>query len=239
MKIAIIGYGKMGKEIEAIALERGHEIIAKLTSKDKDFSSDVIKEADACIEFTRPESAVENLKKCFEAGVPVVTGTTGWYDQFENIKNECQKFKGGLFYATNFSIGVNLFFAINRYMGQLFNNYPEYKVSMEEIHHTQKLDAPSGTAITTAENILDNYSLKDGWTLLPEQKDSAIPIEAKRIENVPGTHTVTFESDIDKVEISHEAKSRKGFALGSVLAAEFMKEKSGIYTMKDLLGIGG
>ncbi|MGB0390530.1 MAG: 4-hydroxy-tetrahydrodipicolinate reductase [Salibacteraceae bacterium] len=235
MKIAIIGYGKMGKEIEAIAIERGHEICAKLTSSDKGFGKNELNDADAAIEFTRPEFAVENIKACFNASVPVIVGTTGWYDDFEQIKQDCQTKKGAILSATNFSLGVNIFWKANEYLASIMNTQPSYNVSMEEIHHTQKLDAPSGTAITTAEKIINQVDRKTSWSLDTENSPEELKIEAKRLPDVPGTHEVFYSNEIDTISMKHEANSRKGFALGSVLAAEFIKDKQGVFTMNDLL----
>lgn len=235
MKIAIIGYGKMGKVIEAIAQERGHEVCARLTSADAGFGTEALNGADAAIEFTRPEFAIENIHTCFKAGVPVIVGTTGWYEEFEAVSSACSAEKGGLFYATNFSLGVNIFWKMNQVLGNIMNNYPDYEVEMEEIHHTQKLDAPSGTAITTAEKIIETLDRKTSWKLDESQVESDLKVIAKRLPDVPGTHQVFYSSEIDTISIKHEAHNRKGFALGSVLAAEFMNKKQGVYTMNDLL----
>ena len=235
MKIAIIGYGKMGKEIEAIAIERGHEICARLTSVNKGFGKVELNGADAAIEFTRPEFAVENIIACFNASVPIAVGTTGWYAHFEEIKKECKSSKGTLLSATNFSLGVNLFWKANEYLANMMNTQPDYNVSIEEIHHTQKLDAPSGTAITTAEKIINHLDRKTKWNLDAENSNEELKIEAKRLPKVPGTHEVFYSSEIDTISIKHEAHNRKGFALGAVLAAEFIKDKQGVYTMNDLL----
>jgi 4-hydroxy-tetrahydrodipicolinate reductase len=235
MKIAIIGYGKMGKVIEELATERGHEIVLRLTSKDSDFDSSVLKIADVAIEFSVPDAAIRNINKCFEANIPVIVGTTGWLDQLEEVSKSCTASNGGLFYASNFSIGVNIFFKVNTLLAKLMNSQPSYEISMEEVHHTQKLDSPSGTALTIANQILDNVSRKNNWVEALSGESDQIAIEAKRIADTPGTHIVTYENDIDKIEISHEAKGRKGFALGSILAAEFMLNKTGVYGMSDLL----
>lgn len=234
MNIAIIGYGKMGRVIERIALERGHTITAKITSKEADFSPEVLKGSDVAIEFSIPGAAISNMSKCFQASVPVVVGTTGWMDQLEQVTQECTSKNGGLFYASNFSVGVNIFFKVNQLLAKLMNPQ-DYQVSMEEIHHTQKLDSPSGTALTLANQILDNVDRKDSWVESESPETDQLGITAKRIANTPGTHIVTYENAIDKIEIMHEAKGREGFALGSVLAAEFMAGKEGIFGMDDLL----
>jgi 4-hydroxy-tetrahydrodipicolinate reductase len=235
MKIALIGYGKMGKEIEAIAKDRGHEIASIINHNNtNDFNSDAFKSCDVAIEFSRPETAVANYRSCFKQNVPVVSGTTGWLDQFDAITKECQEQNKGFFYASNFSIGVNIFFEINKKLAQLINPTQAYDVSMQEIHHTQKLDAPSGTAISLAEQIIENLDAKNAWELDSDKKDK-LSISALRIADTPGTHGITYESEVDKITIKHEAKSRKGFALGAVLAAEFIKGKTGVYNMQDLL----
>jgi 4-hydroxy-tetrahydrodipicolinate reductase len=235
MNIAIIGYGKMGKVIEKIAIERGHHITVKITSKDADFSSDQLKNVDVAIEFSVPKAAISNIQKCFDAGVPVIVGTTGWMDQLDKVTQECQKKNGGLFYASNFSIGVNIFFKVNQLLAKLMNRHSEYNVRMEEIHHTQKLDSPSGTALTIANQIIDQVDRKSNWIEAESGKPNQIPITAKRISDTPGTHSVTYENHIDKIEILHEAKGREGFATGAVLAAEYMKGKTGIHDMNNLL----
>lgn len=235
MNIAIIGYGKMGKVIEKIATERGHHITVKITSKDADFTSDQLRNVDVAIEFSVPKAAISNIQKCFDAGVPVVVGTTGWLDQLEQVTQECQEKNGGLFYASNFSIGVNIFFRVNQLLAQLMNPHAEYEIRMEEIHHTQKLDSPSGTALSIAHQIIDQVDRKSDWVEAQDGSENQIPITAKRIADTPGTHSVTYENHIDKIEILHEAKGREGFATGAVLAAEYMKGKSGIHDMDNLL----
>ena len=240
MKIAIIGYGKMGKAIEEIAIERGHEIVARITSSNLDYEG--LKEADAAIEFSRPEAAVGNIERCFEAGVPVAVGTTGWYEDFEEVSRQCKEKDGCLFTATNFSLGVNMFFKLNEQLAKLMNNLSEYSIKMEEIHHTQKLDAPSGTAITLAQGILDNVYRKEKWVSLEEDNKPEIgpldlPIYSFREDDVPGTHSIEYSSTIDSIEIKHTAHNRKGFALGAVLAAEYIKGKQGILGMKDMLNL--
>ncbi|MFD1316652.1 4-hydroxy-tetrahydrodipicolinate reductase [Namhaeicola litoreus] len=232
MKIALLGYGKMGKVIERIALERGHEIVLKIDKDDRDYD---IKGADVAIDFSVPSAAYSNLKKCIENGVPVVCGTTGWLDKYDDIVRFCQEKNGGLIYASNFSIGVNLFFKLNEYLAKLMNGIQGYDVYMEEIHHTQKLDAPSGTAITLAEQIIKN-SNKTGWNIeVPVEEE--IYIDVKRENEVPGTHTVTYKSNEDIISIQHKAQSREGFALGAVLSAEWLKGKKGVYSIQDVLNI--
>lgn len=238
MKIGLFGYGKMGHEIEKICSNRGHEVVWKITRSNRDtLTADLIKQANVIIEFTSPHSAVENLKYCLENKVPVVTGSTGWFAQLDEMKKYCQQQDGALFYASNFSIGVNLFWAVNKYMSSLMDNYPEYRVEIEEIHHTQKLDAPSGTAITLAEKTADAHNTYTGWANEGEETDIQIPIRAIRKDNVPGTHTLTWKSDVDKLEFTHEAFNRSGFALGAVKAAEWLAGKKGTYTMDDMLGL--
>lgn len=235
MKIAMIGYGKMGRVIEEIALERGHTVPVKITSDNANFSTEDIQDCDVAIEFSIPNAAVTNMQKCFQAGVPVVVGTTGWMDQLPSISKECEATEGGLFYASNFSIGVNIFFQVNQLLAKLMNSQPSYEARMEEIHHTQKLDSPSGTALTLANQMIAQLERKTGWIEATSGKASQIAIDAKREPEVPGTHIITYENEIDKIEIGHTAKGRKGFAMGAVLAAEFLAGKSGIYTMNDLL----
>lgn len=236
MKIAIIGYGKMGKVIEKIAIKRGHTITAKITSRDAEFSSDVLKGSDVAIEFSIPTAAIFNINKCFDASVPVVVGTTGWMDKLDAVTETCTTKNGGLFHASNFSIGVNIFFKVNRLLAKLMNPQTGYEITMEEIHHTQKLDSPSGTALTLANQIIENMDRKSGWVESEQPTDKEIGITAKRIKNTPGTHIITYENEIDKIEIMHEAKGREGFALGAILAAEFMVGKTGVFGMNDLLG---
>lgn len=239
MKIALIGYGKMGKEIEKIALERGHSISLKITSKNANYSINDLKDSDVAIEFSTPEGAKENIYKCFAAKIPVIVGTTAWYKDFDEIVGTCKSQDGTLFYASNFSLGVNLFWKMTENLAMLMNEHKDYRGSINEIHHTEKLDAPSGTAITTAEKLIGNSDNYTNWFLSENaiSEGNKLAITAERIPNVPGTHTVTYESDIDKIELTHEAKSRKGFALGSVLAAEFSLNKKGVFTMSDLLGL--
>ncbi len=234
MKVAIIGYGKMGRIIEGILEDRGHQVVARFGSDG--IKVDDLKKAEVAIEFSVPEAAFNNLKICFENKVPVVTGTTGWLDRFEEAKTLCEEHQSAFLFASNFSLGVNLFFAVNQYLAKLISKY-DYQVEMEEIHHIHKKDAPSGTAISLAEQIIDQHPKYSDWTLVPEKKNSAIPIEAKRIDEVPGTHIIRYENEIDSIEISHEAKNRQGFALGAVLAAEYLKGKKGVFDMSDVLNL--
>lgn len=236
MKIALIGYGKMGKTIEQIALNRGHQIVSIVDiNNPEEFQSDNFKSADVAIEFTTPATAFDNYMKSFAAGVPVVSGTTGWLDRIGEIKEKCAKEGKTFFYASNFSIGVNIFFALNKYLAKIMNNFPVYNVSMTETHHIHKLDAPSGTAITLAEGILENVDRKERWTLETAEQPTDLPIHAIREGEVPGIHQVTYESDVDYISIKHDAKSRAGFALGAVVAAEFTAGKKGFLGMDDML----
>ena len=236
MKIALIGYGKMGKTIEQIALNRGHQIVSIVDiNNPEEFQSANFKSADVAIEFTTPATAFDNYMKSFAAGVPVVSGTTGWLDRIGEIKEKCEKEGKTFFYASNFSIGVNIFFALNKYLAKIMNNFPSYNISMTETHHIHKLDAPSGTAITLAEGILENVDRKERWTLETAEQPTDLPIHAIREGEVPGIHEVTYESDVDYISIKHDAKSRAGFALGAVVAAEFTAGKKGFLGMDDML----
>lgn len=240
MKIALIGYGKMGKEIEKIALDRGHEIVLKIDiSNPEDLTIQNLQKADVAIEFTMPSSAINNYLLCFEAGVPVVSGTTGWLDRKAKaeVYKKCQNLNGTFFYASNFSLGVNIFFSLNRKLAALMANHSEYKVGITEIHHTQKLDAPSGTAITLAEGIMENIQEKTKWVNQEAENSDELEILSERIGEVPGTHIIKYDSEVDYIEITHSAKSRKGLAFGAVLAAEFSYNKKGILTMNYLLNI--
>jgi len=235
MKIALIGYGKMGKEIEAIALKRGHEVILKIDKDNQDEMNIVnLKKADVAIEFSTPHTVVENIYKCFNAHLPVVVGATGWYDKFDEIIAHCEGNRGSLFHATNFSVGVNLFFKLNSYLAELMNKYEDYDISMEEIHHIHKLDKPSGTAISLANQIMNKVKRKEKWSI-DEKTPNTLHIVDKREGEVPGTHIVKYHSSIDDIEIMHKAHSRKGFALGAVIAAEFLQGKTGVYSMNDLI----
>lgn len=236
MKIALIGYGKMGKAIEKIALSRGHQIVSVIDINTADgFSSGEFKSADVAIEFTTPDTAFNNYMKAFEAGVPVVSGTTGWLDRIDEVKKMCKNEGKTFFYASNFSIGVNIFFAVNKYLAKIMNNFPAYDVRMTETHHIHKLDAPSGTAITLAEDILANVERKNRWTLDKEEQAADLPIHAIREGEVPGIHEIVYDSEVDYISIKHEAKSREGFALGAVVAAEFTAGKVGFLGMNDML----
>ncbi len=238
MKIALLGYGKMGKTIERIAQERGHAVVLRVTSASRpELTAEMLRGADVAIEFTRPEAAASNVHLCLEAGVPVVSGTTGWGDALEGLKKQALDTGGALLHASNFSVGVQLFFALNRKLAELMNRRPEYEVRMEEVHHTEKKDAPSGTAITLAEGIIAALDRKQGWALGDTADATCIGITAHRVDAVPGTHRVGYYSPIDAIEIVHTAHSRDGFATGAVLAAEFLAGKTGVYSMQDVLGL--
>ena len=236
MKIALFGYGKMGKEIEQIALQRGHEIVLKINEGEQyDISI-----ADIAIDFSVPNAALSNIVSCFKNNVPVISGTTGWLDDFDKAIDVCKENNGSFIYASNFSIGVNIFFELNKQLAKMMNSQKEYSINVEEIHHTKKLDTPSVTAITLAEGIINHTSKRD-WQLKERQTQinaETILIEAKRVPDVPGTHIISYESQIDSIEIKHTAHNRKGFALGAIIAAEWLNHKIGIYTMKDVLNIG-
>lgn len=242
MNIALLGYGKMGQIIERFATERGHDIVLKIGIENiEDFTQENLEKADVAIDFSAPDAAVSNIYKCFEAGLPVVVGTTGWYGSLQQIKNDCLKGNNTLLYGSNFSVGVNLFFHLNKVLAKLMNNYPAYEVQVEEIHHTQKLDSPSGTAMTIAEDIIEAVDRKSEWvnevigTSVPDAfKNEQLLIESHRIENVPGTHTVVYSSEVDEIEIKHTAHSRAGFALGAVIAAEWLENKQGFYSIADV-----
>ena len=236
MKIAIIGYGKMGKEIEKIASERGHEIALKITSSNThDFTFDNLKTVDVAIEFTNPDLAVNNINVCVNSNTPIVVGTTGWYDKFAEVRESVAQNDGSLLHATNCSIGVNLFFKLNTSLAKMMNKHKDYNVTMQETHHTQKLDAPSGTAISLAEGIVDNNEDIDLWVKGDSHAHNQLSVVSHRVENVPGTHQVNYISEIDDIEIKHTAHNRKGFAMGAVIAAEYIKDKKGIFTMEDVL----
>lgn len=244
MKIALLGYGKMGRIIEEIAISRGHSMVLKVGGDHpKTVTDSQLQQADVAIEFTRPDAVIPNMRRCFECGVPVVVGTTGWYDNLPGLMKECESKNGTLFHASNFSIGVNLFFQLNERLAELMNGFPEYDVMMEEIHHVHKLDAPSGTALTLANGLLSKMERKQNWALYhntaPEQvSETELPIVSIREGEVPGTHMVTYVSEVDSIEITHEAYNRKGFALGAVVAAEWCHTKKGVFTMRDLLKLG-
>jgi len=232
MKIALLGYGKMGQVIERIALERGHEIVLRKSGKD---TFDGLELADVAIDFSIPDAAVGNISASLNASIPVISGTTGWLDQYHNVVGLCEEKKGAFIYGSNFSLGVNLFFELNDHLAKMMAKFDQYKVSMEEIHHTQKLDSPSGTAISLAKAIIENSDYSS-WAL-SDAKPDEILIDAKRIENIPGTHIVTYNSTVDSIEIKHTAHNREGFALGAVIAAEWLLGKTGVFTMKDVLNL--
>lgn len=233
MKIALLGYGKMGKIIERVARERGHSITLKADSKTKELD---FTDADVAIDFSLPSTAISNIKSAIDAKVPVISGTTGWLNHYNDVVDYCNSNNSAFLYASNFSLGVNIFFEVNRVLAKLINKYPDYKLDIEEIHHTQKLDAPSGTAIFLANDIISNSGYKN-WTMDNPNSDE-IKIEAKRIVDVPGTHVVNYNSEVDAIEIKHTAHNREGFALGAVVAAEWIADKKGVFTMKDVLNIG-
>jgi 4-hydroxy-tetrahydrodipicolinate reductase len=232
MKIALLGYGKMGQVIERIALERGHEIVLK---KDEFNTYDGLSSADVAIDFSVPTAAVTNISNCFHANVPVISGTTGWLEHYDEMLALCAAKNGGFISSSNFSLGVNIFFELNEYLAKIMSKFDSYSVDMEEIHHTQKLDAPSGTAISLAKGVIENSNYTK-WTL-DNPENNEIHIETKRIGTVPGTHTVTYNSAVDAIEIKHTAHNREGFALGAVIAAEWIVGKHGVFTMKDVLNL--
>ncbi|MEZ4912151.1 MAG: 4-hydroxy-tetrahydrodipicolinate reductase [Saprospiraceae bacterium] len=238
MNIALIGYGKMGKAIDAIAVERGHTITCKISSKNlSELNPVALKWADVAIEFSSPDAALDNVKICLEAGVPVVCGTTGWLNKIKEIHQLCHEKDGAFLHASNFSLGVNIFFKLNTYLAKLMDGFDNYNVNIKEIHHTQKIDSPSGTAIHLADDIIKNIERKKVWTIGSTDKDPnrTIHIDSERRDPVPGTHIVQFTSDIDDISIMHEAKSRAGFAMGAMLAAEWIQGKKGIFSMDDVL----
>lgn len=234
MKIALLGYGRMGKTIEKIALNRGHEIVLKVDENSKNYNINV---ADIAIDFSIPEAAFSNITNCFKNNIPVVSGTTGWLNEFDDAIDICKSNNGAFIYASNFSLGVNIFFELNEYLAKMMANLNDYTIEMEEIHHTKKLDAPSGTAITLAEGII-KHKAKKSWNLdTVTNTNTEIPIIAKRIPEIPGTHKISYKSDVDSINIEHIAHNREGFALGAVIAAEWLLNKNGIFTMKDVLGL--
>lgn len=239
MKIALLGYGKMGKEVETVAVERGHEIGATIDDNDDWMAKiDDCRECDIAIDFSTPDTAVSNIMRCFDLDIPIVVGTTGWYEQLDSVVHDCQEREQALFVASNFSIGMNIMFDLNRRLAQLMNGYEDYSVAITETHHIHKLDAPSGTAITLANAAIDELDRKSGWKLKKDGsrvKSDLIPITSIREGEVPGIHEVVYDSPIDTITLSHSAKNRKGLALGAVLAAEFMRGRKGYYTMQDLL----
>ena len=242
MKIAILGYGKMGRIIEQFAFERGHEVVLKVNvDNTDDLTVDNLRLADVAIDFSTPDSVLGNIELCFEANVPVVVGTTGWYAKLQEVKDKCEAGNNTLLYASNFSVGVNVFFFVNKVLAKIMNRYPQYEVQVEEIHHTEKLDSPSGTAMTIAEGILGELDRKNEWVNeLIDSNEEVIPkpdqllIESHRIEDVPGTHTVIYSSEVDNIEFKHKAHSRAGFALGAVIAAEWLEDKTGFFNITDM-----
>lgn len=238
MKIALIGYGKMGKTIADLAKKQGHEIILTIDAENKnDLKGDLFKTADVAIEFTQPNQAFDNIMACFEAGIPVVSGTTGWYDELTKLDLVCKEKNGSLVYASNFSIGVNLFFVLNKILARQMSQYPDYKVSMKETHHIAKLDAPSGTAITLAEDLINNHSGYQGWTKDASVENEILPIFSVREDPAPGKHEIFYTSEIDEIKISHEALNRNGFSLGALFAAQWILGKKGVYHFADILGL--
>lgn len=237
LNIALIGYGKMGKTIEQIAQERGHKITAKIDVDQPGDITDLDRSIDVAIEFTRPEAAVENLKYCIQNKIPVVCGTTGWLHEFEKIQDLCIKQNAAFFYASNYSVGVNIFFALNKFLSKIMDKFPTYNPQIKEIHHVQKLDAPSGTAITLAEGILDNIERKNKWVNNEEGDSDELSILSERLNDDPGTHIITYNSEVDFITLQHHAHSRQGFALGAVMAAEWIVGKTGCFGMEDMLAI--
>lgn len=235
MKLALLGYGKMGRTIDRLAAEEGLEVVLRI-DRDNSGDMDLLHTADVAIEFSQPESAVENIMRCLDQGVPVVSGTTGWTQQLDTVREHCRKTGGAFFYASNFSIGVNVFFALNRFLADRMNHLPAYDIRLEETHHTQKLDAPSGTAITLAKDILERVGRKEKWVNQETDRKEELPIISHRTDPAPGTHSVVYRSAIDEIEIRHEAFSREGFARGALMAAKWLPGKKGFFGMQDLLG---
>jgi len=237
MRIALIGYGKMGKAIEEVALQRGHQIVLTIDQPNlHDFTKEKLSAADAAIEFTSPHSAMENIRKCIDLGIPVVCGSTGWTAQLDDMKKYCADNNGSFIYSSNYSVGVNIFFEVNKKLAALMSPHKEYEVILEETHHTQKKDAPSGTAISLAEQILGVMARKKNWVNELSDNPEDLEIISQRIDPAPGTHSVKYSSAIDTIEITHTAHNRTGFATGAVLAAEFIKDKKGFFSMKEVLG---
>ena len=238
MRIAIVGYGKMGHMIEEIAVQRGHEIVLKINiDNTEDFTKENCSMADVAIEFTGPDTAYDNIKKCIDFGLPVVSGSTGWHTRLSEMKEYVTQKKGSFLHTSNFSIGVNIFFEVNKLLARLMSSHPQYDVSLKEIHHTEKRDAPSGTAVSLAEQVLANLRRKHAWVNHEAKKEHELSIISERIDPAPGTHFVKYSSDIDDIEIIHTAHNRKGFALGAVLAAEYISDKNGIFSMQEVLGL--
>ena len=237
MNIALIGYGKMGKAIEEIAISRGHSVVVKFNSQNP-LESSQLRTTDVAIEFSQPDLALKHIKLCADGQIPIVVGTTAWEEHLAEIINHIDKREASLIYSSNFSIGVNLFFELNKYLARLMNDQTEYEASITEIHHTHKIDAPSGTAVTLAKDLISNHPTYSSWKLTGQSQNmekSDLPISAIREENVPGTHLISYTSEIDTLTIEHKAHNRKGFALGAVIAAEFIHKKQGVYTMSDIL----
>lgn len=234
MKIALLGYGRMGQTIEQIAIKRGHTIVLKVDKDDTDYD---ITQADVAIDFSIPDVAFNNISLCLNHQVPVISGTTGWLQDYDKAVALCNEKKGAFIYASNYSLGVNIFFELNKVLAKMMSNLKQYNITMEEIHHTKKLDAPSGTAISLANDIISKHASYENWAL-NDGNEKTIPIIAKRIGDVPGTHTVTYESDVDTITMTHTAHNRDGFALGAVIAAEWIVGKTGVFTMNDVLNIG-
>ncbi|WP_026896823.1 4-hydroxy-tetrahydrodipicolinate reductase [Daejeonella oryzae] len=242
MKIAILGYGKMGRTIDQLASGRGHEIVLRIDANSlADLTTENLKRADVAIDFSTPETVLNNIQLCFDADVPLVVGTTGWYGKLQEVKNSCDEGNKTMLYASNFSVGVNVFFHINKVLAKIMNRYPQYDVQVEEIHHLEKLDSPSGTAMTIAEGIIDELDRKNEWVneLVGHDKEKVagheqLLIESHRIESVPGTHTVIYSSEVDEIELKHVAHSRAGFALGAVLAAEWLQNRRGFFSVGDM-----
>jgi 4-hydroxy-tetrahydrodipicolinate reductase len=236
MRIAIIGYGKMGKAIEKLALEKNHKVILSIDNeKDWEEKQDELKSCDVAIEFSTPETVLSNIKKCFEINLPIITGTTGWHNQINEVKSWCKEYNASLFYASNFSVGVHIFFKINTALAEIVNNFNQYDVSLTEKHHTQKLDSPSGTAINLLQQIIDKHQGKRTWEEGESTDKNTIPVESIREGDIIGTHSIKWESDVDSIKIKHKAKTRDGFALGAIQAAEWVKDKKGVFTMDDML----
>jgi 4-hydroxy-tetrahydrodipicolinate reductase len=236
MKIALLGYGRMGKEIEKVALERKHRIVLKIDIDNlDDLTIASLKKADVAIDFSIPDGAYTNIMKCFEADIPIVCGTTGWLNKFDDVVSYCKQNHKTFFYASNYGIGVNIFFRINKYLAGILNKYKDYEIEIEETHHIHKLDAPSGTAITLAKGIIEKTERKDKWELNEQSAPSSIKIKALREDEIPGIHVVKYDSQVDLIEIKHSAKNRKGLALGAILAAEFIRTKVGYFNMDHLM----
>jgi 4-hydroxy-tetrahydrodipicolinate reductase len=236
MKLALLGYGKMGREIEKIALKRGHEIALKIGSKNSDeLTIENLKKADVAIDFSLPTSAESNIKLCFKSSIPIISGTTGWLDKYSEVCKVCEKENGSFIYASNFSLGVNLFFELNSFLANMMSSHNDYDVNMKEIHHIHKLDAPSGTAISLADQILEKSKSKQKWSIQENIDPSTLNIEAERTNEVPGTHRIVYESEIDSISIEHKAHNRQGFALGVIIASEWIQNRKGVFSMKDVI----